>query len=196
MYSLAFILLSVLSLLLPVTPQESHEYAPLQEQKIAYKNWTYKSLKADAQPVNLRDWASGKKLVLVVYYAPWCGNWHNEAPVVARLYDKYHAQGLEVIAVNEYGSSDEARTFFAGKGLSIPVVVESEDRAEREKTTHFGYRQATGDTRRWGSPYNVFLEPATFPKQGDVLAEKAWVVNGELIEAEAEKHIRERLGIQ
>lgn len=196
MHSLAFILLSILSLLLPVIPQESHEYAPLQEQKIAYKDWTYKSLKADAPSVNLRDWATGKKLVLVVYYAPWCGNWHNEAPVVARLYDKYHAQGLEVIAVNEYGSSDEARTFFAGHKLSIPVVVESEDRADREKTTHFGYRQTTGDTRRWGSPYNVFLEPATFPKQGDVLAEKAWVVNGELIEAEVEKFIRERLGIQ
>lgn len=196
MHSLAFVFFSVLSLVLPLAPQESHEYAPLQEQKIAYKNWTYKSLNADAPSVNLRDWATGKKLVLVVYYAPWCGNWHNEAPVVARLYDKYHAQGLEVIAVNEYGSSDEARTFFAGNKLSIPVVVESEDRADREKTTHFGYRQATGDTRRWGSPYNVFLEPATFPNQGDVLAEKAWVVNGELIEAEAEKHIRQRLGIQ
>ena len=47
----------------------------------------------------------------------------------------------------------------------------------------------TGDTRNWGSPWNIFLEPATLAKTGDVLTEKAWVVNGELIEDEVDKFI-------
>jgi hypothetical protein len=73
------------------------------------------------------------------------------------------------------------------------VVSESESREDRDKTTHYGYRQLTGDTRKWGSPWNIFLEPASVAKTGDVLTEKAWVVNGELIEADVDKFIADRL---
>jgi hypothetical protein len=75
------------------------------------------------------------------------------------------------------------------------VVVESEAREDRDKTTHYAYRQLTGDTRRWGSPWNIFLEPSKLQKTGDVLTDTAWVVNGELIEQDVEKFIRERLGL-
>src|ERR687884_928986 len=85
--------------------QGNHEYAPLEEKTINYKDWTYKSLKDD-KPVNLREWAKNKRLVLVVYFAPWCPNWRYESSVVARLYDKYKAQGLEVVGISEYGSRE------------------------------------------------------------------------------------------
>ena len=172
-----------------------HEYAPLLEQKLDYKDWTFKSLK-DGSPVNLRELAKGKKLVLVVYFAPWCWNWKAEAPVVARLYDKYRAQGFEVVGVSEYAPAGDSRKYFESQGgAPYPVVVESEETAARERTTHYGYRKACGDTRRWGSPFNVFLEPAKLNKSGEVLTERAWVVGGELIEKDAEQFIRERLGL-
>jgi hypothetical protein len=85
--------------------------------------------------------------------------------------------------------------FFGEEGSPYTVVYESESRADRDKTAHYNYRQATGDSRRWGSPYNIFLEPAKLSKTGDVLTEKAWIVNGELIEEEVEKFIRARLGL-
>jgi thiol-disulfide isomerase/thioredoxin len=172
--------------------QENHEYAPIQEKTINYKDWTYKSLKDDA-PVNLRDWSKNKKLVLVVYFAPWCPNWRYEAPVVARLYDKYKSQGLEVIGISEYGGRDEVKNFFGEKGAPYLVVSESEARDARDKTSHYTYRQATGDTRRWGSPFNIFFEPSKLSKSGDVLTEKAWTVNGELVEEEASKFISSHL---
>jgi thiol-disulfide isomerase/thioredoxin len=174
---------------------QSHEYAPVQEKTVNYKDWTYKSLK-DGSPVNLRSFAKGKKLVMVVYFAPWCGNWKNEMPVAARLYEKYKGQGFDVIGVSEYGTLDEVKTCFGEKGAPYTVVTESETRDARDKTTHYGYRQTTGDTRRWGSPWNIFLEPAKLPKSGDVIAEKAWVVNGELIEEDVEKFIRQHLGLE
>ncbi len=177
----------------PVTnPQAGHEYSPLVEKTVNYKNWTLNDLK-DNKPVDLRSLVQGKKLVMVVYFAPWCGNWRNEAPVAARLYEKYKDQGFTVIGVSEYGTRDAVSTFFAPGGPPYPVVSESESREDRDKTAHFGYRQATGDTRKWGSPYNVFLEPATLAKSGDVLTEKAWVVNGELIEADVDKFIGDKL---
>ncbi|HEX8499896.1 MAG TPA: TlpA disulfide reductase family protein [Pyrinomonadaceae bacterium] len=174
---------------------EGHEWAPILEQKVDYKDWTFKSLK-DGAPVSLRELMQGKKLVMVVYFAPWCGNWKAEAPTVSRLYDKYKSAGFEVVGVSEYGPADDSRKFFdAQGGTAFPVVVESEGADAREKTTHYGYRQACGDTRRWGSPFNVFLEPAKLNKSGELLTERAWVVGGELIEKDAERFIRERLGL-
>ena len=172
--------------------QDGHEYSPLVEKTVNYKNWTLNDLK-DNKPVDLRSLVQGKKLVMVVYFAPWCPNWRNEAPVAARLYEKYKDQGFAVIGVSEYGARDDVRNYFGPTGAPYTVVSESESREDRDKTLHFGYRQLTGDTRKWGSPWNIFLVPAALAKTGDVLTEKAWVVNGELIEADVDKFIGERL---
>ncbi len=177
---------------LAVRAQDGHEYSPLVEKTVNYKNWTLNDIK-DNKPVDLRAAAAGKKLVMVVYFAPWCGNWRNEAPVAARLYEKYKDQGFAVIGVSEYGSRDDVKNFFGPTGPTYPVVSESELREDREKTAHYGYRQLTGDTRKWGSPWNIFLEPSALSKTGDVLTEKAWVVNGELIEADVDKFIADHL---
>jgi len=130
---------------------------------------------------------------MVLYFAPWCPNWRNEAPVAAALYDKYKSQGFEIVGVSEYGPRDDAKNFFGPSGPPYPVVSESETREDRDKTPHYGYRQLTGDTRKWGSPWNIFLEPVKCSSTGDVLTEKAWVVNGELIQDEADKFIHDRL---
>ena len=174
---------------------EGHEWAPLLEQKLDYKDWTFKSLK-DGSPVNLRELAKGKKLVLIVYFAPWCGNWKNEAPTVRRFYEKYKDKGFEVVAVSEYASADDSRKYFESQGgAPFPVVVESEGGDAKEKTTHYAYRKSVGDPRNWGSPFNVFLEPAKLNASGELLTEKAWVVGGELIEKDVERFVRERLGL-
>jgi thiol-disulfide isomerase/thioredoxin len=188
----AALILLVSTFSLGAYAQAGHEYSPLVEKTVNYKNWTLNDL-SDNKPVDLRAAVAGKKLVMVVYFAPWCGNWRNEAPVAARLYEKYKDQGFAVIGVSEYGSRDDVKNFFAPTGSPYPVFSESETREDREKTAHYGYRQLTGDTRKWGSPWNIFLEPAALSKTGDVVTEKAWVVNGELIEADVDKFIGEHL---
>ena len=172
--------------------QDGHEYSPLVEKSVNYKDWTLSDLK-DNKPVDLRALVQGKNLVMLVYFAPWCPNWRNEAPVAAKLYEKYKDQGFAVIGVSEYGSRDDVRNYFGPTGLPYTVVSESESREDREKTLHFGYRKLADDTRKWGSPWNIFLEPAQLSRSGDVLTEKAWVVNGELIEADVDKFIGGRL---
>jgi thiol-disulfide isomerase/thioredoxin len=172
--------------------QDGHEYSPLVEKTVNYKTWTLNDLK-DGKPSDLRSLVKGKKLVMLVYFAPWCPNWRNEAPVAAKLYEKYKDQGFAVIGVSEYGTRDAVNTFFGPTGAPYTVVSESESREDRDKTLHFSYRQVTGDTRKWGSPWNIFLEPASLSKTGEVLTEKAWVVNGELIEADVDKFIADHL---
>lgn len=178
-----------------VFAQSSHEYAPLEEKTINYKDWTYKRL-VDGKPINLREFSRGKKLVMVVYFAPWCGNWKNEMPVASKLYEKYKTDGFDVIGVSEYGAIDEVKTCFGEKGAPYTVVTDSESRDARDKTEHYGYRQTSGDTRKWGSPWNIFIEPSRITKSGDVLMEKAWLVNGELIEDDVEKFVRQQLGLE
>src|SRR5215217_2913819 len=173
--------------------QAGHEYSPLAEQTVNYKNWSLPSLTADKSE-DLRTLMVGKKLVMIVYFAPWCGNWRNEAPIAAKLYDKYKAQGFQVIGVSEYAMKDEVRSYFGKDGPPYPIVTESESREDKQKTAHYGYRQLTGDKRNWGSPWNIFLEPDKVSASGDVLVEKAWIVNGELIEEEVDKFIASKVG--
>lgn len=188
------ILILAVFILLPIVAraQDGHEYAPVVEKTVNYKNWTLNDL-ANNKPVNLRSLMQGKKLVMVLYFAPWCPNWRNEAPVAARLYDKYKARGFEIVGVGEYASRSDVSAYFGPNGPPYPVVIESESRDDRDKTAHYGYRQLAGDTRKWGSPWNIFLDPAKCNSTGDVLTEKAFVVNGELIEADVDKFIQTRL---
>jgi len=192
MKKLSITILALLIFSLAAYAQGGHEYSPLVEKTVDYKEWSLPDLKTD-KPVELRSLLKGKKLVMIVYFAPWCRNWKFEAPVAAKLYDKYKEQGFQVIGVSEYGTKDEVRTFFGEAGAPYPVVVESEGRDVRDKTAHYGYRQLTGDTRNWGSPWNIFLEPEKVNKKGEVLTEKAWVVNGELVEEEVDKFIASKV---
>ena len=187
-------LATILIALVPLNAlaQAGHEYSPLAEKSVNYKNWSLVNLQTD-KPEDLRALVTGKKLVMVVYFAPWCGNWRNEAPIAAKLYEKYKDRGFQVIGVSEYAARADVKAFFGEAGPPYPIVSESETRDDRDKTAHFGYRQLTGDTRKWGSPWNIFLEPSKLNASGDVLTEKAWVVNGELIEDEIDKFIGDKL---
>jgi len=172
--------------------QAGHEYSPLVEKTVNYKNWALPNLTTD-KANDLRELIAGKKLVMIVYFAPWCGNWRNEAPIAAKLYEKYKGQGFQVIGISEYASKADVKAYFGEVGPSFPIVTESETRDDKQKTAHYGYRQLTGDTRNWGSPWNIFLEPSKVNATGDVLTEKAFVVNGELIEDEVDKFIASKV---
>ena len=171
-----------------------NEQAPIVEKEINYKNWTYKSVRT-GEDTNLRDLTVGKKLVIVVYYAPWCGNWRYDAPMLQKLYDKYRSAGLEIVAVGEYDPVSSMQNNLTFMKITFPAVYESENRSEKQKTKHFDYRQSTGDTRGWGSPWYIFLQPSLMEKKGDTLTKKTFVINGEMIADEGEKFIREKLGL-
>ena len=186
----AFILLSLS--FIPGFAQ--NEQSPMVEKTFDYKDWTYKNIRTD-ESTNLRDLTKGKKLVMVVYFAPWCPNWKYDAPLVQKLYDNYKGKGLEVIAVGEYDPVAAMRTHLEEFKITFPAVYESDLRTTRETTTHATQRRETGDGRKWGSPWYIFLEPLAIEKKGDVLTKKANIVNGELIRDEAEKFIRAKLGL-
>jgi thiol-disulfide isomerase/thioredoxin len=171
-----------------------NEQSPIVEKDIAYKDWTLKSVR-DQKDVDLRDLIKEKKLVAVVYFAPWCHNWQHDAPMLERLYEKYNEDGFGIVAVGEYGPVDDMGGNIDTYKLTFPVVYESQMRSAVDSTLHNTYRHLTGDTRDWGSPYYVFIEPKLVPKRGDVLLARTSVINGEMIESEGERFIRQKLGL-
>ena len=173
---------------------DDHEYAPITEKKIEYQNWTYKNV-LNNEAVDLRKFASDKKLVMVFYFAPWCHSSNYQAPVTQKLYEKYKDKGFAVIGVSMYGSIEHVHSTMKRRNIGFPVVSESLTTGERKRSLHYKYRWSTGDYRKWGTPWNIFLVPGELAEKGDTLTKKAFVVNGELVENEAEKHIRKILGL-
>ncbi len=171
-----------------------NEQAPMVEKEISYRDWTYKNPKT-GEDINLREFTKGKKLVIVVYYAPWCGNWRFDAPMLERFYQNYKDKGLAIIGIGEYDPVDSMTNNLETLAVTFPTVYESESRAAKQTTLHYEYRQSTGDTRNWGSPWYIFLTPAVIEKKGDVLTKKTFVINGELIKNEGETFIRKSLGL-
>jgi len=171
-----------------------NEQSPIVEKELGYKDWTYKNLKGGGE-TSLREFARGKKLVMVVYWAPWCPNWRHDLGFVQDLHQKYSKDGLAIIGVGEYDPVDRMKQNFDQFNLTFPSVYESTSSGERLNTVHYAQRTAAGDTRKWGSPWYVFLEASKLQPSGAIIAAKVPVVNGELIRPDAEKFIREKLGL-
>jgi hypothetical protein len=174
--------------------QGGNEQSPIVEKEIAYKDWVYKNVQTGSD-MNLRKFVAGKKLVMVVYFAPWCPNWKHDVRFVESMYQKYKSNGFDVIAVGEYDPVDSIKKHIDEYKLTFPVVWESDARTAKQATSHYEYRRFTGDTRNWGSPWYIFLEASRLEPAGLVMTKKAPIVNGELVQVEAEKFIREKLGM-
>src|ERR687898_3474254 len=125
-------ILSILALLISpmIAAAQAHEYSPLAEKTVNYENWELPNVITE-KPEDLRKLMAGKKLVMIVYFSPWCGNWKYEAPVAAKLYEKYKSQGFQVIGVSEYASRADVKSYFGKDGPPYPVVTESESRLDR-----------------------------------------------------------------
>ncbi|CAN5573896.1 hypothetical protein BH24ACI3_BH24ACI3_04900 [soil metagenome] len=171
------------------------EQAPITRKDFGYKDWTYKNLEGDGE-TNLRKFSQGKKLVMVVHWAPWCPNWRHDVAFVRELHEKYGDQGLSIIGVGEYDSVAKMKSHAESYKLKFPLVYAGTLPADREKSQHFTQRRAIGDMRKWGTPWYVFLEPGSLTKEGEVLANSVDQVSGELIKDNAEKFIRTKLGIE
>lgn len=60
----------------------------------------------DDKPVRLSTFLKGKKLVLIDFWASWCGPCRQENPNVVRVYNKYKSQGFDIIAVSLDGNKE------------------------------------------------------------------------------------------
>jgi len=81
-------------------------------------------VKADGTPF---DWSQYRgKVVLVDFWATWCGPCVQELPHIQKAYENYHDRGLEVVGVNLDHQPQALQNFFKYNTLPWTTVV-SED---------------------------------------------------------------------
>ncbi|MGC4031159.1 MAG: TlpA disulfide reductase family protein [Tepidisphaeraceae bacterium] len=77
------------------------------------------------------------KVVLVDFWAVWCGPCKKELPRIKALYEKYHTQGLEVVGVSNDYAADELKKYVSENALPWPQLFDapSADRQQMHPIT-------------------------------------------------------------
>lgn len=65
-------------------------------------------------------------VVLINFWASWCGPCRQEMPVLSKLHDKYRALGFTVLGVNVEQDSGKARKLLRETPVSFPVLLDNE----------------------------------------------------------------------
>jgi thiol-disulfide isomerase/thioredoxin len=92
------------------------------------------------------------KVVFLNFWATWCGPCRFEMPSMEKLYRRFKAQGLEILAVNLHEDRSSVKRFVEEYDLSFPVLLDT--------------------TGRIGSTYGARSIPTTYivDRDGFVLA--------------------------
>jgi thiol-disulfide isomerase/thioredoxin len=80
------------------------------------------------------------KVVLINITGSWCPNCHDEAPFLAEVYNKYHSQGLEIVALSfeeaeQVQNPVRLRAFIKEYGIKYTVLLGGETGSAKEKLT-------------------------------------------------------------
>ncbi len=92
----------------------------------------------NGQLISDGDARFGGKVVLVNITGSWCPNCHDEAPFLQELYSKYHAQGLEIVAldfepVDQLKELTRVRAFIQRYGIQYLYLIAGEPGQLNEK---------------------------------------------------------------
>jgi thiol-disulfide isomerase/thioredoxin len=80
---------------------------------------------------NLRLQEQRGRVVMINFWASWCGPCRVEMPHLARLYEKYRNAGFTVLAVNIDEDPHKAANLAKQLGMHFPVLLDTEKKVSR-----------------------------------------------------------------
>ena len=83
-------------------------------------------------PIELHRTANENKLVLVNFWATWCGPCRLEMPVFEKIYLERKEEGLEILAISVKEDSKVVKDYLDKKPVSFPVLLDPEGRVAEQ----------------------------------------------------------------
>jgi thiol-disulfide isomerase/thioredoxin len=108
------------------------------------------------KPVNLADYKG--QVVLLNFWASWCGPCRKEMPILEQLHKQYRSKGFSLVGVNVEPNSADALTMLKSVPVSFPILFDRDstvsklyqvqgmpntvivDRQGRVRYVHRGYK--------------------------------------------------------
>jgi thiol-disulfide isomerase/thioredoxin len=110
------------------------------------------------------------QVVLVNFWATWCGSCRSEMPGFQTVFDEYRDQGFTILSLSIDDAAGTVESFFDEHGYSFPVAMATEDATRRFGAT--------------GVPISYLID-----QQGEI----RWTVHGVLHEADLRAAVQELL---
>lgn len=89
------------------------------------------ALKSDSGE-NLRLSELRGEVVLINFWASWCGPCRQEMPILSELHDQYQDMGFTVLGVNVEENSADARRLLQDMPVSFPVLFDNDSKVSKQ----------------------------------------------------------------
>jgi peroxiredoxin len=90
---------------------------------------TFQLAAMNGKPLALDDLKG--QVVLINFWASWCGPCRQEMPILDQLYRSYQAAGFTLLGVNVEPSAGDAQKFLKGTPVSFPILFDPQSKVSK-----------------------------------------------------------------